>query len=173
MFPLVLVALVVVAMALTAPERGATLTEYAAAWRHFAPWEMTVTNTGLANEPTAAAAARIDYGVQAVLDPLRDAIGVPVMTSSVYRSPAVNDSVGGHSDSEHINGNAADILAAGYSPSSLANAVMHHVGAKVGKVITYDDKGHVHVSWAASGPPERLHATAPGADGKRIYHRIQ
>ncbi|MCQ2245458.1 MAG: D-Ala-D-Ala carboxypeptidase family metallohydrolase [Bacteroidaceae bacterium] len=45
-----------------------------------------------------------------VLQPLRDYVGVPVKISSGYRSPALNKAVGGSASSQHMKGEAADIV---------------------------------------------------------------
>ena len=45
-----------------------------------------------------------------VLQPLRDAVGVPVKISSGYRCPALNKAVGGSASSQHMRGEAADIV---------------------------------------------------------------
>jgi uncharacterized protein YcbK (DUF882 family) len=43
------------------------------------------------------------------LDKVRQAWGKPIEVTSWYRPPAVNKAVGGVSNSQHINGSAADI----------------------------------------------------------------
>ena len=45
-----------------------------------------------------------------VLQPLRDAVGVPVKISSGYRCPALNKAVKGSATSQHMKGEAADIV---------------------------------------------------------------
>ena len=44
-----------------------------------------------------------------VLEPLRQAMGVPILLSSGYRCPALNRAVGGQANSQHLRGEAADI----------------------------------------------------------------
>lgn len=44
-----------------------------------------------------------------VLQPLRDAIGLPVVISSGYRVKALNTLIGGSASSQHMKGEAADI----------------------------------------------------------------
>lgn len=65
---------------------------------------------GLSNEPTAEAVERLKNLCQQVLEPLRQWAGRPVQISSGYRSPAVNRAVGGVPSSQHLRGEAADIL---------------------------------------------------------------
>ena len=44
-----------------------------------------------------------------VLEPLRQAMGKPVLISSGYRTPCVNYCVGGVKNSQHVRGEAADL----------------------------------------------------------------
>lgn len=53
-----------------------------------------------------------------VLEPLREHFGTPVIISSGYRCPALNNAVGGVSNSQHLKGEAADIIL----PPSTLNA---------------------------------------------------
>jgi len=45
-----------------------------------------------------------------VLDPLRQQVGEPIIISSGYRSPELNQLVGGAPNSQHLTGEAADIV---------------------------------------------------------------
>ena len=47
---------------------------------------------------------------QQVLEPLRQHFGTPVVISSGYRCPALNRAVGGVPNSQHLKGEAADIV---------------------------------------------------------------
>ena len=47
---------------------------------------------------------------QQVLEPLREHLGTPIVISSGYRCPALNRAVGGVSNSQHLTGEAADIV---------------------------------------------------------------
>ncbi len=47
------------------------------------------------------------------LDKIRDKWGKPIGVTSWYRPPAINRAVGGVANSQHINGNAADIYPIG------------------------------------------------------------
>lgn len=47
---------------------------------------------------------------QQVLEPLRQHFGTPVVISSGYRCPALNQAVGGVPNSQHLTGEAADIV---------------------------------------------------------------
>ena len=47
---------------------------------------------------------------QQVLEPLRQHFGTPVVVSSGYRCPTLNKAVGGVPNSQHLTGEAADIV---------------------------------------------------------------
>lgn len=56
-----------------------------------------------------------------VLYPLRKLIGCPVVITSGYRSPDLNNKVGGVATSQHSNGQAADITVKGQSNMAVFN----------------------------------------------------
>ena len=56
-----------------------------------------------------------------VLEPLRQHVGVPVIISSGYRCPALNQAVGGVPNSQHLKGEAADIVLPSTRLVSLSN----------------------------------------------------
>lgn len=70
---------------------------------------------GLDNTPDAAAILSLKALVTAVLDPLRELLGVPILVDSGYRSIAVNVHVGGSPRSQHCSGEAADLVPKGVS----------------------------------------------------------
>ena len=64
---------------------------------------------GIDNTPTPEAAANLTALVDAVLDPLREKYGHPIMVSSGYRCQRLNKAVGGAVNSQHTTGEAVDI----------------------------------------------------------------
>lgn len=60
-------------------------------------------------EPPADVVRCLEHLVTTTLQPLRDALGVPIRVSSGYRSPRLNRAVGGSPTSQHLVGQAADI----------------------------------------------------------------
>lgn len=64
---------------------------------------------GIDNTPAAEVASNLAALVEAVLDPLREKYGRPIMVSSGYRCPRLNKAVGGSPTSQHVQGEAADI----------------------------------------------------------------
>lgn len=57
------------------------------------------------------------------LQVLRDFVGEPVRVLSGYRSPSHNKAVGGVRNSQHVKGNAADIIVRSKSPQELYDII--------------------------------------------------
>ncbi len=68
-------------------------------------------------------AVRVNVRLVAMLERLRAALGGrPVAISSGYRCPAHNRAAGGAKSSQHLPGNAADVVVAGAAPEDVAAA---------------------------------------------------
>lgn len=78
--------------------------------KNFSLEELTTTNTGLANVPNADQVENLKQLVENVLQPLRDAYGMPIQVTSGFRSISVNTKIGGAATSQHTKGQAADIV---------------------------------------------------------------
>jgi GH24 family phage-related lysozyme (muramidase) len=81
-----------------------------------------------------------------VLDRVRDLLGTPIVTLSVYRSPAYNKKIGGAKSSEHMKFTAVDFLAKSNSgPAEWANVVrqLRQSGAFKGGIGVYSSFVHV------------------------------
>ena len=76
--------------------------------KNFTLAELTKTSTGLPNALPKHLEGNIQSLVDNVLQPVRDALGVIIVTSC-YRSPEVNKAIGGSSTSQHCLGQAADL----------------------------------------------------------------
>lgn len=83
-------------------------------WKHFTLNELTKSDTakkfGIDNSPDTLAVSNLDDLVVNVLDPLRKAWGAPIRVGSGYRCKELNKKVGGVKNSQHILGQAADIV---------------------------------------------------------------
>ena len=80
---------------------------------HFELREFTESATarkhGIVNEPPPEAVENLKALCAHTLEPLREALGLPIVITSGYRSRALNDRVGHRSDrSQHMKGQAAD-----------------------------------------------------------------
>ena len=64
---------------------------------------------GIDNTPDELTWQRIHELRDYVLNPAREQLGKPIYITSGYRSPKLNNLVGGASNSQHVTGEAADI----------------------------------------------------------------
>lgn len=77
--------------------------------KHFTISELTATNRPIPNHPTQDVVRCLEELVQHVLDPAREALGVPIRVNSGFRCERLNRAVGGAATSQHTKGEAADI----------------------------------------------------------------
>lgn len=79
------------------------------------------------------------------LQPIRNYIGKPVVITSGYRSPALNQMIGGVNTSQHLSGCAADFIVPGLSIDTIIDKVK-------GSGVEYDQLIHegswVHISYS-------------------------
>jgi uncharacterized protein YcbK (DUF882 family) len=118
---------------------------------------------GIDNAPTPAHAEALRLLCLHVLEPLRAHLGRPVSITSGYRSPALNNAVGGSTKSQHTKGEAADIKVRGIPAEELAR-IIATLALPVDQCIWYapDNGGQVHVSYRAVGRREFLHSPRKG-----------
>jgi hypothetical protein len=144
--------------------------------KNFSLPELTHSNTavakGIDNTPTPEVIANLQILVDNILQPIRDKLGKPIKINSGYRSPAVNASVGGSTNSDHCRGQAADIEIAGMANGDLAKWIQANF--KFTQLILefytqgVPDSGWVHVSYN----PDNLKCqvlTAVKQNGKTVY----
>jgi D-alanyl-D-alanine dipeptidase len=74
--------------------------------------ELIRTSTGLDNTPSEEEIENLRLLCVNVLQPARDALG-PIKVTSGFRSPAVNAKVGGAPSSQHVKGQAVDLMMSG------------------------------------------------------------
>lgn len=119
---------------------------------HFTLAEFTTSQEaerrGISNEPSPEDLARLKRTADG-LEQVRALLGgVPIVISSGYRTPKLNAMVGGARNSQHMTGQAADIIVPGFGPPKVvADAIR-------GSEIQYDqlilEFGRwVHISFAA------------------------
>ena len=126
---------------------------------HFSLAELTTSETaarrGIDNTPPPSALANL-VRLAGALETIRALIGQPIIVTSGYRSPIVNELVNGATDSAHISGRAADIIAPAFgSPLQLARAI-EAAGLPLDQII-YEFGRWVHVSIPADrAAPRRM-----------------
>lgn len=101
---------------------------------------------------------------ETVLQPLRDEFG-PVVVTSGYRCAELNRLVGGEDDSQHLFGQAADILVSGVTPYDVARWIAANLSFDQ---LILEHQEWVHVSIAEVLRQEVLTATTD-TSGKVIY----
>ena len=107
-----------------------------------------------------------------VVQPVRDFFG-PTLINSGYRSPELNEAVGGSSRSQHCKGEAVDIEVPRVPNAELAEWIRDNLEFDQLILEFYTpgipDSGWVHVSYKADGSNRRSILTASRVDGKTQY----
>jgi len=119
--------------------------------KYFTLEELTVTNTGLKNIPTADDIERLRLLVTNVLDPIREIYGKPIKVNSGYRSEAVNAKVKGSATSQHKIGEAADITCP--DNKKLFQIIKQHT--TFDQLINEQNLRWIHVSFTKRKPNRR------------------
>ncbi|WP_061232452.1 D-Ala-D-Ala carboxypeptidase family metallohydrolase [Leptospira noguchii] len=137
--------------------------------------EMTVTQTGLENNPDERQIANLKRLCETILEPLRQAIDKPIIVNSGFRSPAVNRKVKGSITSQHMSGEAADICVQGLTTKNIVEEIIK-LNLPFHQLInegTSSGVTWVHVSVAPIGfKPKKEVLNAFGTPGKMQYKRI-
>lgn len=127
---------------------------------------------GLDNTPDDLAVKRLKALCTNILEPLREKFGA-IRVNNGYRSPAVNEAIGGAKASQHMKGEAADIEAV---DPKVTNA---DLAFWIAKELPFDQvilecytpgdprSGWVHVSYVPVGRREQL-----TFDGRRYMHGL-
>ncbi len=115
------------------------------------------------NRSTADARANLQWLCVDILQPLRDEVG-PIVVTSGYRCLALNRAIGGAERSQHMTGQAADIVVPGMAPMDVATAIIN-------LDLPFDQLIHegtwTHVSWSPT--PRGKILTARFAGGGVSY----
>ena len=134
----------------------------------------TAQSANIPNQPGAAETDRLRALCAAVLDPLRESIGEAIRVNSGYRSPKLNQHIGGARDSQHVSGEAADIESRGLSALELFQRIIR-LALPFDQLI-YEDKSAtskwVHVSHAAGSGRGQILKANFGASGAATYSKL-
>ena len=102
------------------------------------------------NIPTIQQIANMAYGCRQLLEPAREAIGCPIIINSGFRCEVVNRQVGGVRNSQHLQGQAADIRPKDPRQfQRLVEFLKDH--ALTDQLLT--GPGWLHISWRPLGIP--------------------
>lgn len=144
--------------------------------RNFQLWEFMTPNVP-EDYPGAWAPTKLAELGQ-ILQWVRDLAGVPGRVTSAYRTPARNAAIHGADDSQHMDGDAADVVFVLVPVRTLAARVLAAIDTApaFGQVILYGDTGHVHVSNPAARLGDRngqlLFSPGVDATGVRRYEPL-
>ena len=72
-------------------------------------YSTTAKRLGIDNTPNAYALQNMELLAEKIFEPLREYVNGPIAINSFYRSPELNQAIGGSSKSQHCEGRAIDI----------------------------------------------------------------
>jgi len=114
-----------------------------------------------------------------VLQPLREIIKVPIFINSGFRCFDVNAAVGGKSNSQHLDGKAADIIVPSMNLSDVFNIIIAKLNYdqliwEFGKPPRLDKRGEpswIHVSFNGGNNRKDV-LLSKRVNGKTVYERV-
>lgn len=123
----------------------------------------------LPNVPDGTARLALKRLCLQVLEPVRELLSVPLRVTSGFRSQALNIAVKGNKASQHLRGEAADVVAVGMPTEQAFTRIAEAVRAgrlRVDQAIVYPS-GFIHLSWTAARDPrmELLRSSATRGSG--------
>lgn len=107
-----------------------------------------------------------------VLEPVRTQIGLPLHIDSGFRCPKLNEAVGGVSDSQHLEGRAADIIPVG---NIGLNTVFDDIARSS---LEYDEiilefEEWIHISFNVGKNRKKKSIASKNSNGDTVYLNIQ
>jgi zinc D-Ala-D-Ala carboxypeptidase len=144
--------------------------------KNFSLQEMLKSETGLRlgvdNTPPEDVKQNLQRLAEKILQPARDHFGKGVKVNSGYRSPKLNQIIGGAKNSDHMTGNAADIEIPGVPNHELAKWISENLDYTQVVLEFYTlgvpDSGWVHVSYDPTDL-KKQELTAVKQSGKTVY----
>jgi hypothetical protein len=131
----------------------------------------TATRKGIDNTPGEEHLANAKELFSNVVQPVRDNFG-PTVINSGYRGHALNEAVGGSSNSQHCKGQAVDIECPGKPTYDVASWIESNLDFDQLILEFYTpgipDSGWVHVSYNPEGNRKSV-LTATKENGKTVY----
>ena len=135
----------------------------------------TAIRKNIRNEPGTAEINNLIHLAEAILQPVREHFGKPVMISSGYRSPELCEAIGSSAKSQHAKGEAADFEIAGVDNMQLAMWISKNTIFDQLILEYYEpgdpNSGWVHCSAVKEGPRAQV-LKATKVEGKTKYENI-
>lgn len=110
----------------------------------------TARRANISNVPDEECRTNIENLVKAVLDPLREIYGKPIIVTSGYRCKELNRAVGGAAHSQHMSGCAADITGGGAADNFELMEIMINSDLPFDQLIDEHHLQWLHVSHVTS-----------------------
>ena len=135
----------------------------------------TAERRGIDNNPNETHLANLKYLAEQVFQPIRDHFGVPIYISSGYRSPALNEVIGGSPRSFHSHGMALDLDQDGRNKGVSNADVFFFIKENlpfselIWEFGTEDNPNWVHVAIAKGRESEKKIKIAEKINGKTQY----
>lgn len=129
---------------------------------HFSLEELSPSDT-----PPEEAMRRLQRLCVEVLEPIRSVVGCPLRVTSGYRTPEHNRRIGGSRHSQHLRGEAADVVPLGIDPEVAMERIAEIIqDIPAGQIIIYRS-GFLHISIDPGSSPRRqmLRSMASGGSG--------
>ena len=140
--------------------------------KHFTLEEMCISQeasrSGLKNVPDATQRENLRLLCDNILEPLRERIRKPVIVTSGFRSKTINTRIGGSRNSQHCQGQAADIHVNGMPVAEIV-LLIRRMGLPYDQLID-EFSAWVHVSYSPRHRRQTLMARTKG--GKTEYREI-
>lgn len=146
--------------------------------KHVTYAEATQTNSGLENIPSGMQMENIKLLCEKVFEPLREWVDAPIKINSIFRSPRVNNAIGGSKNSQHMamDGAAMDI------DDTFGHKTNKEMFEWIKVNLTFDQLIHefgddnnpawIHVSYRKHGNRKQV-LRAKKVNGKTIYSKIK
>ena len=132
----------------------------------------TAMRRGIENVPNAGEVANLARLCESLLEPAQSLMGAPIIITSGYRSPALNQALGGATNSAHMDGRACD-----FKITLLMD--LHEVFDQLRKSslpydqIIFECGAWIHLAVARAGvDPRRQALMAKGGPGHWSYERV-
>lgn len=137
----------------------------------------TATKLGIDNTPDEEHLNNLQVVVDEIAQPLRDHFGKPVRINSGYRSPALNDAIGGSKKSQHSKGEAIDLEIDGVSNMEVAGWITENCDYDQVILEFYNpaegpNSGWVHASCKADLSQNRKRNLIALKDGNKTVYLV-
>ena len=128
----------------------------------------TASRLGIDNTPNEYQTQNMIALANNVLEPIRAFFGKSVFVSSGYRCPKLNTAIGGSRTSQHMQGEAADIVISGVDITYLYRWIILRSGITYDQII-WEFDSWVHISFKRDGRNRMLNTVATKVNGATHY----